>query len=140
LRGAVSARHVPWAGLGISLFTWDFAAACEAAGAAGMTSIPAVLASVAGWRMLGDLFALAFCGGVFSVPLYAIVQARAAPDERARMIAANNVMNAGFMVAGSAVAGGLAAWGLGASAMLRLLAAVNVTVAAAFAVGRWRSR
>ena len=139
LRGEVSARHVAWATLGISLFTWDFAASCEAAGAAGVTSIRAVLASLAGWRMLGDLFALAFCGGVFSVPLYAIVQARAAPDERARMIAANNVLNAGFMVAGSAVAGALAAWGMGAPAILRLLAGLNVPVAVAFAVGRWRS-
>jgi acyl-[acyl-carrier-protein]-phospholipid O-acyltransferase/long-chain-fatty-acid--[acyl-carrier-protein] ligase len=140
LRGEVSARHVPWAALGISLFTWDFAGACQAAGAAGATSIAAVLASLAGWRMLGDLFALAFCGGVFSVPLYAIVQARAAPDERARMIAANNVLNAGFMVAGSAVAAGLAAWGLGAPAMLRLLAGLNLPVAVALAVGQWRSR
>ena len=65
---------------------------------------------------------------------------RAAPDERARMIAANNVLNAGFMVLGSAVAAGLAAWGLGAPAMLRLLAGLNVPVAIAFAVGRWRSR
>jgi hypothetical protein len=95
---------------------------------------------MAGWRMLGDLFALAFCGGVFSVPLYAIVQARAAPDERARMIAANNVLNAAFMVVGSAVAAGLAAWGLGAPALLRLLAVVNVPVAVAFTIGRWRSR
>ena len=139
LRGEVSARHVAWATLGISLFTWDFAASCEAAGAAGVTSIRAVLASLAGWRMLGDLFALAFCGGVFSVPLYALVQARAAPDERARMIAANNVLNAGFMVAGSAVAGALAVWGMGAPAILRLLAELNVPVAVAFAVGRWRS-
>ena len=139
LRGEVSARHVAWATLGISLFTWDFAASCEAAGAAGVTSIRAVLASLAGWRMLGDLFALAFCGGVFSVPLYALVQARAAPDERARMIAANNVLNAGFMVAGSAVAGALAVWGMGAPAILRLLAGLNVPVAVAFAVGRWRS-
>ncbi len=140
LHGEVSARHVPWAAFGISLFTWDFADACQAAGVAGVTSIAAVPASLAGWRMLGDLFGLAFCGGVFSVPLYAIVQARAAPDERAQMIAANNVLNAGFMVAGSAVAAGLAAWGVGAPAMLRLLAGVNLPVAMAFAVGRWRAR
>jgi acyl-[acyl-carrier-protein]-phospholipid O-acyltransferase/long-chain-fatty-acid--[acyl-carrier-protein] ligase len=140
LRGEVSARHAPWAAFGISLFIWDFAAACQAAGAAGVTSIPTVLASPAGWRMLGDLFALAFCGGVFSVPLYAIVQARAAPEQRARMIAANNVLNAGFMVAGSVVAAGLAAWGLGAPAMLRLLAVVNLPVAVAFAIGRWRAK
>ena len=131
---------MPWAAFGISLFTWDFPGACQAAGAAGVTSIPAVLASLAGWRMLGVCSGSAFCGGVFSVPLYAIVQARAAPAERARMIAANNVLNAGFMVAGSAVAAGLAAWGVGAPAMLRLLAGVNVPVAVAFAVGRWRSR
>ena len=140
LRGEVSARHVPWAAFGISLFTWDFAGACQAAGAVGVTNIAAVLASLAGWRMLGDLFALAFCGGVFSVPLYAIVQARAAPNERARMIAANNVLNAGFMVAGSAVAAGLAAWGLDAPVMLRLLAVLNLPVAVAFSVERWRSR
>jgi acyl-[acyl-carrier-protein]-phospholipid O-acyltransferase/long-chain-fatty-acid--[acyl-carrier-protein] ligase len=140
LHGAVSARHVGWAAFGISLFIWDFANAGPAAGAAGITSIVAVLTHPSGWRLLVDLFALAFCGGVFSVPLYAIVQARAAPNERARMIAANNVLNAGFMVAGSVVAAGLAAWGLGAPALLRLLAAVNVPVAIAFAVGRWRSR
>ena len=56
------------------------------------------------------------------------------------MIAANNVLNAGFMVAGSAVAAGLAAWGLGAPAMLRLLAGLNLPVAVALAVGQWRSR
>jgi acyl-[acyl-carrier-protein]-phospholipid O-acyltransferase/long-chain-fatty-acid--[acyl-carrier-protein] ligase len=138
LRGDVSARHVPWAAFGISLFTWDFAAACQAARAAGVIGIPTVLASLAGWRMLGDLFALALCGGLFSVPLYALVQARAAPDERARMIAANNVLNAGFMVAGSAVAAGLAAGGVGAPSMLRLLAGLTLPVAVAFLLARSR--
>lgn len=104
-----------------------------------MTSIAAVLSHLAGWRLLADLFLLAFCGGVFSVPLYAIVQERAAPNERARMIAANNVLNAAFMVAGSAVAAGLAAWGMGAPAMLRLLAALNLPVAVGIVVRQWRA-
>jgi acyl-[acyl-carrier-protein]-phospholipid O-acyltransferase/long-chain-fatty-acid--[acyl-carrier-protein] ligase len=129
LRGAVSARHVGWAALGISVFIWDFAGACHAAGAAGVTSIASVLTHIAGWRLLGDLFLLAFCGGVFSVPLYAIIQERSAPAERARMIAANNVLNAAFMVVGSAVAAGLAAWGMGAPEMLRWLAVLNLPVA-----------
>ena len=90
--------------------------------------------------MLGDLFARRSAAGCSRCRWYVIVQARAAPDERARMIAANNVLNAGFMVAGSVVAAGLAAWGLGAPVMLRLLAGVNVPVAIAFGVGRWRSR
>jgi MFS family permease len=138
LRGAVSARHVGWAGLGISLFIWDFANAGPAAGAAGITSIVAVLTHPSGWRLLVDLFALAFCGGVFSVPLYAIIQERAAPAERARMIAANNVLNAAFMVLGSGAAAGLAAWGMGAPALLRWLAVANLPVAIAIVVGRRR--
>jgi acyl-[acyl-carrier-protein]-phospholipid O-acyltransferase/long-chain-fatty-acid--[acyl-carrier-protein] ligase len=140
LHAEVSARHVPWAAFGISLFTWDFATACQAAGAASVTSVVAALTSAAGWRMLGDLFLLAFCGGVFSVPLYAIMQEQAMPSERARMIAANNVLNAVFMVLGSAAAAGLAAWGMGAPAILRLLAGLNLPVAVGIAVLRWRSR
>jgi hypothetical protein len=38
------------------------------------------------------------------------------------------------------VAAGLAAWGFGAPALLRLLAGLNLPVAVAFAVGRWRAR
>lgn len=136
LRGAVSARHVPWAAFGISLFTWDFANASQAAGAAGVSGVAAALGGLAGWRMLADLFLLAFCGGVFSVPLYAIMQERAAAPERARIIAANNVLNAGFMVAGSAAAAGLAVAGLGAPVMLRLLAVVNLLVAVGIATRR----
>lgn len=130
LRGAVSARHVGWAALGISLFIWDFANAGPAAGSVRVTSIVAVLTHPAGWRLLVDLFALAFCGGVFSVPLYAIIQERAPVAERSRMIAANNVLNAAFMVLGSGAAAGLAAWGMEAPALLRWLALVNVPVAA----------
>ena len=48
-----------------------------------------------------DLFALSACGGAFSVPLYAIVQHNSPDDARARMIAANNVVSAFFMVLGS---------------------------------------
>jgi acyl-[acyl-carrier-protein]-phospholipid O-acyltransferase/long-chain-fatty-acid--[acyl-carrier-protein] ligase len=137
LRGAVSARHVPWAALGISLFTWDFASACHAAAAGGVASLGAVLTTVAGWRLLADLFLLAFCGGVFSVPLHAIIQERAAPSQRARIIAANNVLNAAFMVLGSGAAAALAAAGLGAPSVLRLLALLNLPVAIAIAVRRW---
>jgi acyl-[acyl-carrier-protein]-phospholipid O-acyltransferase / long-chain-fatty-acid--[acyl-carrier-protein] ligase len=130
LDGDVSARLVPFAALGISLFCWDFAASAAAAGAAGgLATATAALASFAGWRMIVDLFLLAACGGVFSVPLYAIIQDRAAASERSRMIAANNIMNALFMVAGAAAAAALAAAGLEAPAVLRVAALVNLLVA-----------
>ena len=79
--------------------------------------------------MIVDLFLLAACGGVFSVPLYAIIQDAAAPSERSRMIAANNIMNALFMVAGAAAAAALAAVGLRAPAVLHVAAVANLFVA-----------
>jgi len=98
LRGEVSARLVPFAAAGISVFCWDFAEAAIAA--RGIASAGAALEVLAGVRMLADLLLLAVCGGLFSVPLYAIIQ-EAAPDQRSRMIAANNIMNALFMVLGA---------------------------------------
>jgi len=130
LHGEVSARLVPFAALGISLFCWDFASAATSAGAAGgFATAAAALGSFAGWRMLADLLLLAGCGGMFSVPLYAIIQDKAAPSERARMVAANNITNALFMVAGAAAAAGLAALGLRAPAVLHIAALANLLVA-----------
>jgi acyl-[acyl-carrier-protein]-phospholipid O-acyltransferase/long-chain-fatty-acid--[acyl-carrier-protein] ligase len=127
LHGEVSARLVPFAALGISLFCWDFASAASSAGS--IATAVVALSSFAGWRMIVDLFLLAACGGVFSVPLYAIIQDAAAPSERSRMIAANNIMNALFMVAGAAAAAALAALGLRAPAVLHIAAVANLFVA-----------
>jgi acyl-[acyl-carrier-protein]-phospholipid O-acyltransferase/long-chain-fatty-acid--[acyl-carrier-protein] ligase len=127
LKGEVSARLVPFAALGISLFCWDFARAAASAG--DLANAAAALSSFAGWRMIVDLFLLAVCGGVFSVPLYAIIQDAAAASERSRMIAANNIMNALFMVAGAAAAATMAAMGLDAPAVLFVAAIANLVVA-----------
>ena len=130
LKGEVSARLVPFAAFGISLFCWDFATASAVAGAAGgLANAVVVLTSFGGWRMIADLFLLAACGGVFSVPLYAIIQDTAAAYERSRMIAANNIMNALFMVAGAGAAAALAGMGLAAPAVLRIAAVANLLVA-----------
>ena len=128
LKGEASARYVPFALFGISLFAWDFAVA--GSGARGLVSVSAVLASPVGWRMLLDLVLLSACGGLYSVPLYALIQQRAMPAWRARMVAASNVMNAAFMVAGAVVAAGLAAAGATAPRILIVMAAVNLLAVA----------
>jgi acyl-[acyl-carrier-protein]-phospholipid O-acyltransferase/long-chain-fatty-acid--[acyl-carrier-protein] ligase len=127
LHGEVSARYVPFAALAISVFTWDFGHAAASAGHLG--NVGAVLASAKGWRMLVDLLLLAVSGGLYSVPLYAIMQEGAQPSVRARVIASNNVMNALFMVAGAGVVGGLAAAGVSAPGALAISAAANLVVA-----------
>ena len=107
LGGEASPRHVPFAAIGLSVFALDFAWACGHAGT--LTSVAALLAAPSGWRILIDLVLLAICGGIYSVPLFAILQECSEPSHRSRMIAANNVMNAAFMVVGQLVVAGLAA-------------------------------
>ena len=75
----------------------------------------AFAASLGGVRMLVDFFVFAFGGGLFVVPSFAAVQAWSAPTERARVIAAGNVMSAAFMV--------------GASLGVALLQAAGISVA-----------
>ncbi len=127
LKGEVTARHVPLAALGLSVFIWDFAHAVGHTH--GLVDVHAVLSSLAGWRMLGDLLLLSACGGLYSVPLYAILQERSPAAERARMIAANNVVNAVAMVAAAGVTALLALAGVAPVTILLLTALANFAVA-----------
>jgi len=136
LRGEVSARLVPFAAIGISLFTADFALAAMFAAPvhhaalhdAALHNVPELLASWQGRRMLADLLLLAACGGLYSVPLYAICQEKSAASHRSRMIAANNVLNALAMVIAAILTAGLyMAWHSG-PAILMLTAIANIAV------------
>jgi acyl-[acyl-carrier-protein]-phospholipid O-acyltransferase/long-chain-fatty-acid--[acyl-carrier-protein] ligase len=129
LRGEVSARHVPFAALGLTVFLLDFGATTAGAGGLHLVTVAAVLAAPTGWRMLADLFLLAACGGLFSVPLFAIVQDFSPPSHRARMVAANNIANAVLMVASAGLVAMLAALGISAPRALQGAAVANLLVA-----------
>ncbi len=129
LHGAVSARHVPFAALAISLFALLFAwCLWPVTPAFGWHGIPALLTRPRGALAMFCLLATAASGGVFSVPLYALIQERAGAAHRARMIAANNVANAVGMVLGAGVLAGLAAL-LSAPAIIAIAALLNLAVA-----------
>ena len=55
------------------------------------------------WWVLIDILGLGVFGGFYIVPLYALIQSRTAENERARVIAANNILNALFMVVSAIV-------------------------------------
>ncbi|SKA55542.1 MFS transporter [Enterovibrio nigricans] len=56
------------------------------------------------WWVFTDLFFIGVFGGIFIVPLYALMQARAKDSERSQVIAANNIYNALFMVVSAVLA------------------------------------
>ena len=57
-----------------------------------------------GWNIALDCALIGIFGGLFIVPLYALILQRSAESHRARVIACNNIMNAGFMVLAAALA------------------------------------
>lgn len=129
LGGEVSARYVPFAAFGLSLFAWDFGATILGAAPGSLASVGAILSSATGWRIVADLLLLAACGGAFSVPLYAIIQERSPDALRSRMIAANNWTNAVLMVAGAGATFGASAAGLDPAGVVLAAAALNLAVA-----------
>jgi 1-acyl-sn-glycerol-3-phosphate acyltransferase len=65
----------------------------------------AFVAQPAHWRVMADLALLALFAGLYSVPMYALIQMRSQATHRARIIAANNILNAMFMIASAILAG-----------------------------------
>ena len=136
LNGEVTSRYVPFAALGISLFAWDFAAmapvlANQLAGVAAgdeTARLWALLEAPRMWRILADLTLLAVCGGLYSVPLYAMIQERSPPAERSRMIGSNNIVNAGWIVIGAVITALLAHFGLSATWIVSLVALFNLVM------------
>jgi acyl-[acyl-carrier-protein]-phospholipid O-acyltransferase/long-chain-fatty-acid--[acyl-carrier-protein] ligase len=136
-RGAVDARLVPWGGLGLALFGLDFWLAGRGlAPGAGLADAAQFLAVPAHWRIVFDLFAIAVAGGLYCVPLYAIMQARSDAQHRARVIAANNVTNALFMTAAGILSALMLSAGLGIGSIFLALGVGNAIVT----VAAWRAR
>lgn len=130
-RGNPCLGVVPWALLAMALFIAEaaFAAARWAHDRAG--GDPRTLASPFDlWHLLAVLFCLAAAGGVVSVLLYGVLQ-RTPGTIRARMLAANNIVNAAFMVAASVALMAMHALGLAAPAIFTALAALALAVALA---------
>lgn len=61
------------------------------------------LSSPSNLRIVADFLLIGVFGGFYIVPLYAMVQARSAPEKRSQVIAAINIMNALFMVVSAIV-------------------------------------
>lgn len=130
LGGEISAKYVPLAAIGMTLFIADLYFATDGLPPEGLPmSAGTFLSIAANWRILADLTAISVCGGLFIVPLYAILQSRPEAAVRSRTIAANNVMNALFMVLGAASAAAILALGYTVTDVVLALAVGNGIVA-----------
>jgi len=121
---------VPLGSIGMSVFAIDLFFASHALPAAGhLLTVGEFIVIPSHWRVLADLFLLAMFGGFYSVPLYALIQSRSQPSHRARIIAANNILNSLFMIVSALMAVGLTAAGVSIPGIFLVTALLNVLVA-----------
>jgi 1-acyl-sn-glycerol-3-phosphate acyltransferase len=95
---------VPLGAAGLSVGGVDLAFAIHAFDASVAREWLVFVGAPGALRILVDITLVGFFGGLFIVPLYALIQTRTQESRRARIIAVNNVLNALFMVAGAGMA------------------------------------
>jgi 1-acyl-sn-glycerol-3-phosphate acyltransferase len=121
---------VPFGSIGMTVFAVDLWLASRGLAPSGVKDVAAFVREPASMRVMADLFLLALFGGFYSVPLYALIQSRAEPSHRARIIAANNILNAVFMIVASLMATALLRAGLTLPQLFLVVGLMNAAVAA----------
>src|SRR4051812_44510795 len=112
--GWTTAAHVPFNASGISMATMG---------------VMEFLRDSRHWRLLADLAGIGLFGGFYIVPLYAFIQTRSEVSHRSRVIAANNILNAVFMVAAAGLAIALFGAGISIPQLFVVTALMNAAVA-----------
>jgi 1-acyl-sn-glycerol-3-phosphate acyltransferase len=120
---------VPFGSIGMTLFAADLYLSSRGMQPTALVGAAEFVRQSENWRVMADLFLLAMFAGFYSVPLYALMQSRCDPSHRARIIAANNILNAIFMVVASAMAWGLLAAGLTLPQLFLVVGIMNAAVA-----------
>ncbi len=131
----LSRRHVeiglvPFGAFGMTVFAFDLSIATWTRQPASTIDVAAFLSSPGHWRIIADLLLLALFAGLYSVPMYALIQARSQPTHRARIVAANNILNALFMIGASALSAGLLAAGATIPQLFAVVSLLNLAVGA----------
>jgi len=120
---------VPFGSIGLTLFAVDLWLATRGMSAAQEAGVAAFITNAAHWRVALDIVLLGVFGGFYTVPLYALIQSRSQPSHRSRIIAANNILNALFIVASAGVAIGLLGMGLSIPTLFLAVGVMNALVA-----------
>ncbi|MBI3150236.1 MAG: MFS transporter [Betaproteobacteria bacterium] len=120
---------VPFGSIGMTVFAVDLYFASRSLDPGAAVGFTAFLRETANWRVIADLFLLAMFSGFYSVPLYALIQARCAATHRSRIIAANNILNALFMIAAAGMGAALLAAGVSIPVLFLLTGMLNALVA-----------
>ncbi len=130
----LSRRHVeiglvPLGAIGMSVFSIDLYFASRGPPANAILTLTQFIAQPAHWRVMADLALLSLFAGIYSVPMYALIQLRSQATHRARIIAANNILNALFMIVSALGVGALLSAGFSIPQIFLVVGLLNALVA-----------
>ncbi len=135
-RGRVEIGLVPLGAVGMTVFGVDmYFATLNLPQEVALQGVAAFVTDPAHWRVMADLFLLSASAGIYSVPLYALIQQHTPMTHRSRVIAANNIINALYMVVCSGYCAALLVAGVSVPMLLLSVALLNA-LATAFLL--WR--
>jgi Major Facilitator Superfamily len=100
-KGRVELGLVVFGAIGLTLFCADLYASSTSIHKASSDVIQnyqSFISTFKNWRLLADIALIGLFGGFYIVPLYVLIQTRSQSGYQSRMIAANNIVNALFMV------------------------------------------
>ncbi len=80
-------------------------------------------------RLMVDIVLIGFFGGIYIVPLFALIQQRSEPQHLSRVIAGNNILNALLMVLSAVFAIVLLGSGVSIAVLFLIVAILNAVVA-----------
>jgi len=120
---------VPFGSIGLTVFAVDLFLMTPRVPAIHALTALEFFAQPRGIRMAADLTLIGVAGGLYIVPLYALVQQLAPKNAMSRVISTNNILNAVFMVVAAGLAAGGLALGLTIPQLLLITAILNACVA-----------
>ena len=116
----------PIGAIGLSLFTLDLYFFSSNLNIVTPMNIKLFLSHLSNWRLILDLIMIGTFGGIFSVPFYAAIQEQAEKKFLSRIIAANNIINAIFMVSASLLAISILSLGVSIPEFFALISVLNI--------------
>jgi acyl-[acyl-carrier-protein]-phospholipid O-acyltransferase/long-chain-fatty-acid--[acyl-carrier-protein] ligase len=132
LKGEVSGRHVPWAAVAMSAASVLLYFASRRPSLIPGSPEMGIWTFLASWQnaaVLACLFAISFSGGLYIVPLYAIIQSRTDEARMAGVIACTNITDSLFMVLSAVGTSLLLAAGLSIPQIFLVMAILTIVAA-----------
>ncbi len=128
LDGKISGKLTRWAALGVSVFTYGMIALTPKPEHIGLIGVADFISVQSHWPMLVCTMMSAVCGGMYMVPLYALLQSETKSTHRSRVLAASNFSDSVFITFAAIVSALLLYYGLGVKDLFIVLALFNLLV------------